>query len=106
MDRRGKGKLSDQMKGKYCIFYEEEGRRVVVRETGSEKTRAREQSRWTVREAKRRWRIRSLLKKDQSWNVSVVCKKNEGFPSALLHGDRLSTTPKKSAVAIRALMKM
>lgn len=27
-DKRGKGgKLSDQMKGKYCIFYEEEGGR-------------------------------------------------------------------------------
>lgn len=29
-----------------------------------------------------------------------------GFLSALLHGERLSTTPKKSAFAIRALMKM
>lgn len=83
---------------------------MVVREIGSGKTRAREQSRWTDGEARRRWRIKSLLKEDQSWNVSAVCKKKRGggrgFLSALLHGERLSTTPKKSAFAIRALMKM
>lgn len=39
-NKRGKGRLSDQMKGKYCIFYEEKGE--VVWETGLEKTRARE----------------------------------------------------------------
>lgn len=33
-------------------------------------------------------------------------KGGRGFLSALLHGERLSTMPKKSAFAIRALMKM
>lgn len=98
------------MKGKYCIFYEEYGERgdlvrgKLVRGNAKSMDRAEGGGEKTVNKV-------VVEKEDQSWNVSAVCKKKRdgvggGSPSALLHGDRLSTTPKKSAVAIRALMKM
>lgn len=83
MDKRGKGKLSDQMKGKYCIFYEGGGGR-VVRQTGSGKTRATEQSRWTVREAKRRWRIRSLLKRRSKLECVGGLQKERGLSKCFI----------------------
>lgn len=112
--------MSDQMKGKYCIFYEEYGE-------GGDLVRGKLACEGNAKSMDPPWggggkTVNKVVveKEDQSWNVSAVRKKKRdgvgwggvggreggGSPSALLHGDRLSTTPKKSAVAIRALMKM
>lgn len=101
------------MKGKYCIFYEEYGEGEIS--FGENSCEGRTRSRWTAEGGGEKTVNKVVVEKeDQSWNVSAVCKKKRdgvrggggSSPSALLHGDRLSTTPKKSAVAIRALMKM
>jgi len=45
------GRLSDQMKGKYCIFYEEKGGDHLGDRFGENSC---ERSRWTIRKAERR----------------------------------------------------
>lgn len=93
------------MKGKYCIFYEERGEG----RSRSGKTRAREREvdgppRGGEGGGEKTVNKVVVEKEDQSWNVSAVCKKKRdgvgwggeggrggGSPSALLHGDRLST---------------
>lgn len=58
--RRGEERGSCRIKWKEnIVFFMRRRGREIVRETGSGKTRARERSRWTVRKAKGRWKIRS-----------------------------------------------
>lgn len=66
--------MSDQMKGKYCIFYEEYGeggdlvRGKLVRGNAKSMDPPRGGGGKTVNKV-------VVEKEDQSWNVSAVCKK-------------------------------
>lgn len=101
------------MKGKYCIFYEEYGEGEIS--FGENSCEGRTRSRWTAEGGGEKTVNKVVVEKeDQSWNVSAVCKKKrdgvggrEGALQVLYYTvTGFQRRPKKSAVAIRALMKM
>lgn len=89
--------MSDQMKGKYCIFYEGLLRKQVWGKL------VQERSRWTAEERKK---IENKIGKGRS-KLECVCKKKERIFRVLYYAATgFQQRPRSLRFAIRDLMKM